>query len=87
MLSQFDTKIVCPVCADPYTHFERPAMMLGGDDYLAWEGRGDAITIPMWCEQDHKWELILGFHKGMTYVFAKLKDTGEILSLLTEHDI
>lgn len=69
----FDTKITCPACNDNYVHFETPIYKDGKDNNEAWEGRGDAIEIPMWCENgNHKWKMIIGFNKGNTYLFTKV---------------
>jgi len=60
--------LVCPKCGDPNVHFEKPDFCCGCDNYKAWEGRGDAIKIPMWCECFHKWTMIIGHHKGVTTI-------------------
>lgn len=59
--------IICPKCGSNYVHFEEPISIFT-DDYKAWDGRGAAIKIPMWCEEDHQWTLRIGFHKGHTYI-------------------
>ncbi len=59
--------VECPVCGGEYVHFGAPIYQ-ETDDYDAWEGRGSAIRIPMWCELEwHSWEVIFGFHKGYTF--------------------
>lgn len=55
----------CPECGDEHVHYEAPTMV-PSDNYTAWEGRGNALYIPMWCEQGHKWCWLLGHHKGIT---------------------
>lgn len=57
----------CPVCGYEFVHFEDPNIQYS-DNCEAWEGRGDAIRIPMWCESGHKWELRVGFHKGECFI-------------------
>lgn len=60
------TEIVCPVCGHDFIHFKSP-YYLESDNYEAWEGRGDAIHIPMWCEDGHHFKVTLGFHKGHSF--------------------
>jgi len=62
-------QIVCPICGFEYVHF-LAAETDYGDDVMgsAWQGRGMAVKVPMWCECGHSWTLRLGFHKGQTFV-------------------
>lgn len=53
----------CPICGEQYVHFDEPTYK-ATDNYDAWEGRGSALRIPMWCEGNHQWALRFGFHKG-----------------------
>lgn len=53
----------CPICGYDYVHFNAPTHQTT-DNYDAWEGRGSAIRIPMYCEGGHRWTLRFGFHKG-----------------------
>lgn len=62
---------MCPFCGDNYVHFKEPEMK-SCDDGSAWDGRGSAIRIPMWGECEHAWTLLMGFHKG--YTFIKIED-------------
>jgi hypothetical protein len=81
----FDNKIICPVCGDTFVHIETAVNKNGEDNYQAWEGRGDAVEIPMWCEHDHNWIMILGFHKGNTYVFNRVIETStKLMGIKTE---
>jgi hypothetical protein len=61
-------KVNCPYCRgeEDYVHFGKVREQQS-DDYTAWEGRGDAIRIPMYCEDGHEWTLLFGFHKGFTF--------------------
>ena len=69
----FGNHLVCPYCGFEYVHFESPVYDSGNDHAgSAWEGRGPAIRIPMYCENYHYWTLRFGFHKG--YTFAKIED-------------
>ncbi len=68
MLQGLGDQFVCPSCEFEYIHFETPTYIDGNDDGQAWGGRGDAIKIPMWCENSHGWTLIVGFHKGGTFL-------------------
>ena len=63
----FGTQIHCPVCNFHCTHIIRPETIIT-DDYKAWEGRGSAIRVPMYCESGHAWEVRFGFHKGVTFI-------------------
>lgn len=56
----------CPVCRFEYVHFDAPALT-ESDSYTAWEGRGNALRVGMWCESGHAWTLRFGFHKGGTF--------------------
>ena len=59
----------CPVCDGYDIHFNTPTHKLSGDVRgVAWEGSGNSIKIPMWCEGGHTWTVRFGFHKGQTYV-------------------
>jgi hypothetical protein len=62
--------IVCPVddCTCQYVHIGHVYNVHGKDNYQAWQGRGDAAVIPMYCEEGHQWLLRLGEHKGYTYI-------------------
>jgi hypothetical protein len=66
------TQLKCPYCGFPYVHFEKPSIKVT-DDYDAWDGRGSAITVPMWCENGHEFTMGIGFHKGFSYVFFEQK--------------
>ena len=70
MFSDYTGRCKCPVCGEHYLHFDDPKVIDGKDDYKAkWVGRGDKLVIPMWCEQGHKFELCIGFHKGQLFPF------------------
>lgn len=64
---EWGQQLKCPVCGYEFVHFETPSIK-HSDNYDAWEGRGDAIRIPMWCEGGHKWDLRVGFHKGQSFM-------------------
>lgn len=57
----------CPICGESYVHIGKAQEIDGKDDYKAWQGRGDAVRIEMFCEMGHSWTVRLGFHKGFTY--------------------
>lgn len=61
------SQLQCPVCSCEYTHFA-PPILKKNDNYEAWEGRGSAIKIPMYCEFGHEWEIVIGFHKGWCFM-------------------
>jgi len=60
-------QLFCPACRCEWVHFEPPTFT-ASDNYEAWEGRGNAITVPMWCEEGHSWTMVVGFHKGTSWV-------------------
>lgn len=68
-------QFTCPVCECEFIHFESPDYKSGNDNYEAWDGRGSAIRIPMYCENDHTWNLRVGFHKGVTYIGCEILQT------------
>jgi len=57
--------LLCPVCGFSYTSFEVPDFT-NAKQY--WDGQGVSIAIPMACENNHHWKVVLGFHKGMSYI-------------------
>lgn len=65
-------EILCPKCKWEYVHLEAPYLINSKDNYQAWEGRGNAIVIPGWCEENHKFEIWIGHHKGNTHIFTKV---------------
>lgn len=68
----------CPICHTENISFGKPEYK-HSIDYKAWVGRGPALRIPMYCEQDHCWILRFGFHKGSTYI--ALEDVGHIQAM------
>lgn len=84
MDNQYDVQVTCPVCGFDYVHFEQPEYR-GSNDIsgVAWSGRGDAIYIPMWCENDHKWNLVFGFHKGYTFTYTEVTETSKKIKPFT----
>ena len=67
--------MVCPVCGFEYVHLEE-VVLKKSDDYTAWEGRGDALRIPVWCENGHRWILRFGFHKGTVHFMIESDPRG-----------
>lgn len=67
--------ILCPICDSDNVHFCDPEILDGKDNHEAWQGRGDAIKIPMYCESDHEWNLVFGHHKGNTFIFCEEIET------------
>lgn len=53
----------CPVCGFEMIHLNEPSL-IDSDDYTAWQGRGGAIRIPMWCENGCHAVIRFGMHKG-----------------------
>lgn len=73
----FDQKIICPVCKDTFVHLKDCEYKKGDDNYQAWEGRGDAVEVGMFCESGHEWKMIMGFHKGNTFLFNEITETSK----------
>ena len=76
-LSDYGEVLTCPECGSENVHFYRPEY--SEIEYESWEGRGNAIRIPMKCEGFHKWVLRLGHHKGTS--FGSIKQFGDTDSL------
>lgn len=67
--------LLCPICGHTYNHMEAPVVTGTQGDYAGdWHGRGALTVIPMWSECGSKWELCMGFHKGETCIFARVKE-------------
>lgn len=61
-------QLVCPCCHENYVHFDSPHEHVT-DNYTCPTGeRGTWIDIPMWCEGEHHWHLVVAFHKGESFV-------------------
>jgi len=80
---EFSYKFACPVCWSPkgkggsseYVHMNEP-------EYRAWETtstseplytRGDQVRIPMTTECEHSFVLVIGHHKGETFIGALIQ--------------
>jgi hypothetical protein len=64
-------QLQCPLCGNTWVHIELADAVCDEttDDYTSPGGtRGEWISIPAWCEADHEWDIVLGFHKGETFV-------------------
>jgi uncharacterized Zn ribbon protein len=66
----FGTKFLCPICKTTYVDFEK-SIFSCSEDWSNWDGRGQAIKIPMECENGHNWIFQIGFHKGETFICCK----------------
>lgn len=62
--------IGCPVCGFEYTHLDGAPVTVDGADgpKPQWAGRGPALSIPFTCENGCRFNVILGSHKGWTYL-------------------
>ena len=74
---EWGNQVRCPICHNLYVHIENPLE----STITPWSGHGNAIGLPMWCENGHKWILRFGFHKGYSFVAIenlakKTKDLG-----------
>ena len=64
--------LLCPICGYDFVHIQNSINIDGKDSYAGGRGvRGSVIVIPMWCENDHSWEVDFGFHKGQTYLSVR----------------
>lgn len=70
-------KIVCPRCGFDHVHLDAPTLQ-PSDDYSAWTGRGCAIRIPCRCEGGCEFNILLGFHKGQSFI--GVEDAGGAVS-------
>lgn len=59
--------MLCPICKSENTHLEYSAKVTVAENYLVGD-RGGGLTIPMWCESGHFWDLVLSHHKGTSFV-------------------
>ena len=66
----FLLKVLCPICRDCYVHIGRVEIRC--EEYTSWDGRGDAVHIPFWGECGHRWVLVVGHHKGQTFLKQEL---------------
>ena len=72
--------LICPVCgpADQLdvgrcVHVAGSPVAAAGLDATgasAWDGRGDVVAVPLYCENGHAWTLCLGFHKGSLHLYS-----------------
>ncbi len=69
--------ILCPVCRNENTHFEYTPVINRPENYLSGH-RGGGYAIPMRCENDHYWNLIISHHKGYSYVTTDNHETQKI---------
>ncbi len=67
VIDEWGAHLHCPVCGDDYVHFGAPELK-ESDNYTAWRGRGNAVFIPMNCENGHNWTFRIGFHKGFSFM-------------------
>ncbi len=57
-----DGVMKCPACDSLNVHIREPLYSVPGD------GRTSSVRIPMWCESNHRWDLVFSYHKGDTKV-------------------
>jgi len=74
-------ELLCPTCGFNYNHIGRVKTMLGWESRetateveAEWDGRGDGFAIEMDGECGHTWELRVGFHKGISCVWAQITE-------------
>jgi hypothetical protein len=61
--------LACPGCGGYNIHFDLDHVE-NTDSYTCPLGtRGSWVSLAFWCEEcPHRWSLIAGFHKGMTFL-------------------
>jgi hypothetical protein len=65
-------QVICPFCGFEYVHIENCEYRKGNDNHEAHPSiRGDFVEIKFWCENDHRWFLCFGFHKGYTFAWVE----------------
>ena len=69
-VSEWGMKLECPIegCGFDYVHIEHPYLVKGKDAGNAWTGRGDAMFLSCYCEENHRFLLRIGEHKGQTFM-------------------
>ncbi len=67
-----DLTILCPTCDFDYVHHKSETIVIDGEDaYKASKRvRGDVISVPMFCENGHEFQMNIGFHKGRTSIWV-----------------
>lgn len=75
-VSPAGNEVTCPMCGHEYNRPVNVSRIAGNDNYEArsegWNGRGDLVVVTMECEAGHTWDLCMGFHKGITTMFARV---------------
>lgn len=72
-----EQQILCPLCGCEYVHLIGPVEHRHSDDYTANpKVRGNVIVMPGWCEEECKFLLFLGFHKGYTHLWGEERRYG-----------
>jgi hypothetical protein len=71
--------VLCPYCGHNYVHIKSVNLLDGQDAYthshMIAGVRGNVLKIDFWCEQGHRWGLVLGEHKG--WMVGKLTKYGD----------
>jgi hypothetical protein len=77
-------QLKCPICECENVHIARTEHRRSEDSYgRAWQGRGDAVYVSMYCETGCSWDVRFGFHKGSTFMgFENAKETITDLGLI-----
>lgn len=76
-------KVLCPSCGFNYVHLgpvhisQGPRSYDVGNQLTIEKGadafpRGSIVTLDMWCESRHRFQLEFQFHKGQTFVTARI---------------
>ena len=91
-----ECQVVCPVCGvdyaapvrvevDPWMGQVMAVVASGQFGFRPSKGietRGVNIRLMFEGECDHSWEVVIAFHKGMTYVTSTTWDTSERLGVI-----
>lgn len=71
-----DEDMVCPICKGNYVHVDNPETL--DDDYPHAIGLRGPVHVFNACSElcNHKWQLVVAFHKGNTTVAVTFKEDG-----------
>lgn len=61
--------VICPFCHHENAHT--------GNPYIErWQGRQDAVAVPIEGECGHRWTIAFGEHKGNVYMYTSCDPRG-----------
>lgn len=69
-------KLICPECRFEYTHLVDARWHRPGEE-VWWWCNAQTVILAGWCESSHDFEVALSFHKGETFIFARVRDADQ----------